>query len=138
MLERIDVYRAALEDCSGRLLPVIDWRPTRIGNVEVLNDTDDFYRFFDATGQAEFIYGCVERTIEREVPQEALFLERYDRFRAELNLLVNMPERLSNLLFRFLHHNDGRLSRCGRTNEFAALTGYEVSQIEARYQEIFD
>ena len=138
MLDRIDAYRAALEDYSKRLLPVIDWRSTGDGNVEVLNDTGDFYRFFDATAQAEFIYGCVERTIERDFPQEALFLERYDRFRAELNLLINMPDRLSDLLFRFLHQNEGRLSGRGRTNEFAALTDCEVSHIESKYQEIFD
>src|SRR6202034_4292142 len=54
ILERLDDYRAVLEDYSRRLLPVIDWRPGD-GNVEVLNETADFYRFFDATPHAEFL-----------------------------------------------------------------------------------
>ena len=137
VLERIDDYRAALEDSSQRLLPVVDWEPTENGNVRVLNDTGDCYRFFDATPQTEFLYGCVRQTVERNLPQEAAFLRRYDGFRSGLNLLVDMPERLSDLLFRFLHQNGGRLSRRGREREFAALTDDEVVRIEAIYRESF-
>ena len=101
----IDGYRAALEDYSRRLLPAVDWGPTDNGNVRVLNDTGDFYRFFDATPQTEFLYGCVQRTIEQDLPEEAAFLKRYDAFRAELNLMLDLPDRLSDLLFRFLQQN---------------------------------
>ncbi len=107
------------------------------GNVAVLNDTADFYRFFDATPHAEFLYGCVQHTIERHLPDEAEFLRRHDAFRAGLNLIVDMPDRLTDLLFRFLRQNDGKLSRRGRTQEFAALTGAEVGRIEALYREVF-
>ena len=115
----------------------MDWEPTENGNVRVLNDTGDCYRFFDATPQTEFLYECVRQTVERNLPQEAAFLRRYDGFRSELNLLVDMPERLSDLLFRFLHQNGGRLSRRGREREFAALTDDEAVRIEAIYRESF-
>ena len=49
-------------------------------NVHVLNDTGDFYRFFDATPHAEFLYGCVQKTIEEDLPAETRFLQRYDDF----------------------------------------------------------
>jgi hypothetical protein len=137
ILERIDAYRAALEDYSQRLLPVVDWEPTDNGNVRVLNDTGDFYSFFDATLQTEFLYGCVQKTIEQDLPEEADFLKRYDAFRSRLNLMVDMPDRLSDLLFRFLHQNGGRLSRSGREKEFAALSDEEVSRIQVIYREIF-
>src|SRR5437016_623914 len=77
ILERIDEYRAILEDYSRRLQTVIDWQPTNDGNVRVLNDTADFYRFFDATPHAEFLYACVRKTIEEDLPRETEFLERY-------------------------------------------------------------
>jgi hypothetical protein len=64
ILERIDGYRTVLEDYSQRLLPVIDWEPTEDGNLRVLNDTGDFYQFFDATPHAEFLYSCVRKTVE--------------------------------------------------------------------------
>ena len=137
ILDRIDNYRTALEDYSQRLLPAVQWEPTEHGNVRVSNDTGDFYRYFDATSQTEFLYGSVQRTIELDLPQEATFLRRYDAFRNHLNLIVDMPDRLSDLLFRFLHQNGGTLSRRRREREFAALTDDEVGCIEAIYREEF-
>ena len=62
---------------------------------------------------------------------------RYDAFRNDLNLIVDMPDRLSDLLFRFLRQNAGTLSRRGREREFAALSDDEVARIEAVYREAF-
>ncbi len=137
ILDRMDGYRAALEDHSRRLLPAVDWEPTDDGNVRVLNDTGDFYRFLDVTPQTEFLYGCVQRTIEQDLPEEAAFLKRYDAFRAELDLMLDLPDRLADLLFRFLHQNGGTLSRRGREREFAALTDEEVERIEVVYRDVF-
>ena len=137
ILDRIDDYRTALEAYSKRLLPVIDWKPTEEANVRVLRDTSDFYRFFDATPQTEFLYGCVQRTIEQDLPEQAGFLKRHDAFRSELRLIVDMPEQLSNLLFRLLHQNGGTLSRRARRREFAALTDEEASRLEAIYRDVF-
>ena len=64
ILARIDAYRTTLETYSNRVLPCIEWRAMPDGNVEVRNDTADFYRYFDATPQAEFLYGCVQCTVE--------------------------------------------------------------------------
>jgi len=137
ILERIDEYRGTLEDYSQRLLPVIDWQPTEDGNVRVLNDTADFYRFFDATPHAEFLYGCVKRTIEVDLPRETEFLARYDQFRARIEAIVDMPARTIDLLFRFLHQNGGRLSTRARELEFGRMTKAEVSAAEAAYRESF-
>jgi Fic family protein len=56
ILSNISGYRRVLESYSQRLLSAIRWRSTASGNVEVLNDTGAFYRFFNATPQAEFLY----------------------------------------------------------------------------------
>ena len=134
ILEKIDAYRRVLEDYSLRLLPVIDWRPTEDFNVRVLNDTGDFYRFFDATPHAEFLYDCVRKTIEEDLPNETDFLLRYDRFQSHLATIVDMPDRTADLLFRFLSQNQGRLSARARAREFEALTDAEVGQIERSYR----
>src|SRR4029077_3841055 len=67
ILERIDEYREGLEVYSRPRLPHIEWRATKDGNVEVLNDTIDLYRYFDATRQAEFLFDCVAQTIEHSL-----------------------------------------------------------------------
>jgi Fic family protein len=133
ILDRIDDYRSVLEDYSRRLLPLIQWEPTESGNVRVLNDTADYYRFFDATPHAEFLYSCVQRTIEEDLPRETDFLRRYDRFRARIQDIVEMPDNTVDMLFRFLQQNGGSLSRRGRENEFAQLTEAEVTEAESAY-----
>ncbi|MEJ0028806.1 MAG: Fic family protein [Rhizomicrobium sp.] len=137
ILDRIDAYRDVLESYSRRLLPVVQWQPTEDHNVEVLNDTGDFYRFFDATPHAEFFYACVQQTIDHDLPAEAQFLERYDRFRTTVTGVVDMPDRTLDNLFGFLRQNNGHLSRRAREKEFAALTDNEQERIEAAYAEIF-
>ena len=135
ILDRINDYRKILESYSARLLPLIEWEPTDKGNVRVLNDTGDYYRFFDATPHAEFLYECVERTIEVDIPAETSFLKGYDSFRRQVEDIVDMPDNTVDLLFRFLRQNDGTLSRRAREREFAELTEDEVARIEATYAE---
>lgn len=137
ILDRIDAYRDVLEIYSKRLLPLINWSPTENGNVRVLNDTGDYYRFFDATPHAEFLYSCVRRTIEEDLPEETDFLRRYDRFCAGLGAIVDMPNRTMDLLFRFLNQNGGRLSKRAREKEFSKLTDTEAEKIERLYEQCF-
>lgn len=138
ILENIEAYRKTLESYSRRLLPLIQWEATDDGNVAVQNDTADFYRFFDATPHAEFLYECVRKTIEEDLPRETEFLRRYDSFCASVASIVDMPSRTMDLLFRFLHQNQGTLSKRSREKEFAKLNDEEVSQLEAAYRNLFE
>jgi Fic/DOC family len=137
ILDRIGEYKCVLESYSGRLLPHIKWEATQKGNVRVTNDTADFYRFFDATPHAEFLYVCVRQTIEHDLPNETRFLQNFDRFRSGIENMFDMPERTLNNLFGFLRQNEGRLSRRARENEFADLTADEVSKVEELYRTSF-
>ncbi len=138
ILERIQDYRLTLESYSTRLLPMIDWEPTSKGNVKVLNDTADFYRYFDATAQSEFLYMCVEQTINTILPREVTFLEYYDRFQKGIGEIVEMPSSKIDLLHRFLHQNGGKLSKRAKTEEFTALTDEETEEIESLYKNCFE
>lgn len=137
ILDRINDYRAVLESYSARLLPCIQWEPTQRFNVRVLNDTGDFYRYFDATPHAEFLYGCVQQTVDMDLPAETGFLRRFDAFRQDVEALIDMPERTIDLLFRFLHQSGGRLSQRAREREFAELTEGEAARIEDIYHSRF-
>lgn len=137
ILDRIDDYRRVLESYSERLLPVVDWRPTEKMNVEVLSDTGDFYRYFDATPHVEFLYECVRRTVENDLPDEVAFLERYDRFKAGVEAEIEMPDSTIDLLFNFLRQNGGKLSKRAREKEFSALQPDEQEHIEVLYADTF-
>lgn len=135
ILNRIDEYRDVLEGYSQKLLPLIEWEPLEDGNLRVKNDTADYYRYFDATPHAEFLYRCVQQTIETDLPEETNFLRQYDRFRKRIETLIDMPGYTLDLLFRFLHQNKGKLSHRARSKEFKALTSSEIQQIEHIYTE---
>jgi len=137
ILARIRAYEETLESYSERLLPLIDWRARPDGNVDVRGDTVDFYRFFDATPHAEFLYACAQKIVDEDLPSETEFLRRHDQFQRRVELLVDMPDATRDLLFRFLNQNRGQLSKRARTREFSALTVDEIAKIETIYAELF-
>lgn len=138
MLDRIDDYRTTLQAHSGPLMDFIEWKSTPDRNVEVLNDTADLYRYFDCTEEAEFLYQCVKRTIEHDLPNEIDYLRRHDEARRKIMETVEMPDRLADDLLLFIRQNKGTLSNKRREREFAKLTDNEVAEIEAVVREAFD
>ena len=130
MLDRIDDYRTTLQGHSVPLMPFIEWRPTAERNVEVLNDTRDLYRYFDCTAAAEFLYSCVRRTVEHDLPHEIEYLRRHDDAIQRIMGAVEMPDRLAENLVMFIRQNDGTLSKRRREGEFAKLENDEVTLIE--------
>ena len=133
ILRKIDAYRRVLESYSRPLLSLINWRPTLEGNVEVLNETADYYRYFDATSHAEFLYGCVAETVEQDLLNEVKYLEAYDRFVSRVQTLFDMPNSKLDLLWRFLQQNEGKFSKRAREKEFSQLTDEEAAQIETDF-----
>lgn len=136
ILRHIGAYRTVLESYSLPLLGVIDWEATDRGNVRVLNDTADFYRFFDATAHAEFLYRCVQETVVKDLPREVAFLKAYDRFTERVQQIVDMPAGTIDLLHRFLHQQDGSLSKRARRKEFANLTKEEAAEVERIFRDV--
>lgn len=137
ILHDIARYKGVLEDVSRPLLDWIEWTPTSCGNIAVHNETADLYRYFDATSLCEFLFGCVQRAIEHDLPTELAFLAARDGFHREVTQVVDMSERQLDLLLKFLHQNHGRLSKRARTGEFEALRDDEAAAIEEIYIDLF-
>jgi Fic family protein len=137
ILDKIDDYRIVLESYSHPLLDFIKWEPTPEHNVEVLTETIDYYRYFDATRQAEFLFECVEDTIINIIPAEVDYLIKYDEFKRYIDDIYEMPDKTVALLVRFLEQNHGKLSQRARTREFKALKDIEIDEIEKIYNRIF-
>lgn len=137
ILRHIPEYRTVLESYSKPLIRFIEWQPTAQGNVEVLNDTADYYRYFDATAHAGFLYHRVKDTVETDLPEGVGYLEAYDRFKAGVEGVVDMPARTIDLLHRFIRQGHGTLSERARSKEFRALTDEEVDQFESLFRDCF-
>jgi Fic family protein len=137
ILERLDEYRRTLEAYSKPRLDLVEWEATNRGNVEVLNETIDLYRYFDATGQAEFLYDCVRQTVEKTLPEEVAYLSRHDEMLSFIDEHFDMPDKLSENLVAFLRQGNGKLSKRAREKEFQKLTKKEVAMLEEKFAEIF-
>jgi Fic family protein len=137
ILEKIVDYRKVLEDYSHTILDFILWKKTEANNIEVLNDTKDYYSYFNATLQAEFLFESIEYTINHTIPDELDYLQKYDRFKAWIDKHFKMPEKKVALLIQFLNNNKGSLSKRARNNEFSALEPKEAMEIERFYQDLF-
>ncbi len=138
MLDRIDDYRKTLQDHSGPLMPFVEWRPTPNRNVEVLNDTADLYRFFDCTDAAEFLYACVARTVEQDLPREIEYLRRHDEAIRRVMDAVEMPDRLAENLVLFIRQNRGTLSKGRRNGDYQKLRDDEVALLEGIVRDAFE
>jgi hypothetical protein len=138
MLDRIDDYRTTLQAHSGPLMPFIEWRPTPDRNVEVVNETTDLYRYFDCTEEAEFLYACVRRTVEQDLPREIDYLRRHDEAIRRIMDAVEMPDRVAENLVMFIRQNSGTLSKKRRDGDFKNLRDDEVTLIEGIVRDAFE
>ena len=107
-------------------------------NVKILNETADYYKYYDATAQAEFLFDCIEDTIENIIPQEVKYLQQYDAFKNYLDNNFEMPDKMVALLVKLLSQNNGLLSNKKRESDFANLSKDDVSTIEMVYRSIFE
>jgi hypothetical protein len=138
MLDRIDDYRTVLQGHSAPLMDFIDWRALPSGNIEVLNETADLYRFYDCTAEAEFLYECVQRTVEEDLPREIDYLKRHDEAMRGIMNAIEMPDSMAQQAIIFIMQNGGKFPRRRLDNEpFSKLADDEVVKIEEIVNEAF-
>lgn len=138
MLDRIDEYRRTLQGHSRPLMDFIEWHPSPTRNVEVTNDTADLYRYFDCTDEAEFLYSCVARTVDYDLPKEILYLKSNDEALRGIMNMIEMPDRLAQDLVMHIRQNKGKLSKTRRNGIFEKLTDEEVPEAEAIVEAAFE
>jgi Fic family protein len=137
ILDHMDDYRKVLESYSIPLLDFIEWKSTKDNNVEILNETIDYYRYYDVTAQTEFLYDCVHDAITNIIPKEVNYLKQYDSFKRFLDDEFEMPDKLVALIVRFLEQNNGKFSKRAEEKELTKLTAKEAKIIEQQFQDIF-
>ena len=103
-----------------------------------MNDTGDLYRYFDCTDAAEFLYACVLRTVQQDLPREIDYLRRHDEALSRVMEAVEMPDRLAENLIMFIRQNNGILSKKRRANEYKKLSDREVGMLESIVRDAFE
>ena len=137
ILDEIERYREILVQHTAPLMKMIDWEATENGNVKILNDTEDLYRYFDCTLSCEFIFECVEKTIRETLPDELEYLNSFDKTYKEINEIIEMPDNKLKSLITFILQNGYKLSKNKKEKYFNELTAQEIKTIEDIVAEIF-
>ena len=127
-------YDATLEQFSKPLLSLIDWRLEHPDNKLIVNgNTHHFYRYFDATAQAEFLYDKIAETVHKDLIQELDFLGAYDRAYNGVRSVVDMPNKKISLFVRLAMQNDGKFPN-GKRKLFAELSEQEIEAMQTAVQ----
>ena len=124
-------YDDALENFSRPLLGLIDWRLVPPDDAMIVRgSTDHFYRYFDATAQAEFLYEKITETITKDLVEQLAFLGAYDKAYKRARAIVDMPNKKLSLFVRLAMQNQGKLAKSKR-RLFEELTEEEIKSMEA-------
>jgi len=136
ILANLDEYIAVLEHFSRPLKQHTQYSPDTPEIPAIGNDAV-YFRYFDATEQAGFLYKALERTVEVDLQQEIDFLLGFDRACKALNTMLDWPEHSLELFVRVVHQNGGTLSKGKRKSHFEWMTDSEIEQAEAQVTAAF-
>ncbi|WP_343668470.1 Fic family protein [Chitinophaga sp.] len=139
MLNNIRDYDAILERYSRPLLQLIKYSKNQDGGIEVLNtyEVEAYFRFPDLTEQVIYLAETIHATLKEDMPEELLFIKRYDEVKRAFQDIVDMPDRNINLMILFLHQNKGIFPK-RRREQFSKLTDEEIEKMEIEYRNIFE
>ena len=136
ILANLDEYVSVLERFSRPLLQHTEYSPDT-PDIPARGNDAVYFRYFDATEQAEFLYRALERTVEEDLQQEIDFLLRFDRARQQLGAMLDWPNHSLELFIRVVHQNGDTLSETKRHSHFEWMTDKEVSEAEAIVAQAF-
>lgn len=139
MLNDKKAYDQTLESYSRPLMQRIQYTLSDNGEVTVnnKNEVEGYYRYPDLTPQATYLAEIIHATLREDMPEELLFLLRYDESKREMQKIVDMPDKEINWMLIFLHQNKGILPK-RRREQFAKLTDEEIMAMQDAYKKVYE
>jgi replication fork clamp-binding protein CrfC len=82
-----------------------------------------------------FLARAIQSTVNKDVPEELLFLKCYDELKRDIQSIVDMPDNKVDRMIMFLHQNKGKLSGHKR-KLYKELIDLEIEQMEQAYTQV--
>lgn len=136
ILANLDGYIEALETFSRPLRARTVYNPDT-PDVPAIGNDAVYFRYFDATPQAEFLYRSLARTVEEDLGKEINYLLGFDRAWAALNGMLDWPDHSLELFIRVVQQNNGTLSNSKRDSHFQWMKEEEIRRAEQAVCEAF-
>ncbi len=139
MLNNIKAYNQILETYSKPLMQRIKFSMSEEGEVTVNNadEVKGYYRYPDLTPQTTYLAETIHATLKEDMPDELLFLFRYDEAKKEIQKIVDMPDKDINRMLIFLHQNKGVFPK-RRREMFDKLTDEEIAGMQQAYRIVYE
>lgn len=131
MLNNVHQYNACLESFSKSIMPLIDFMPNDDASIDVLNETINLYRYFDATRMAEYLYECIDTTIDRELKAELDTVSAFGKARKAIDARYDLPEKKKNLFLKLCWDGKGHVSKNKRKSQFEMFSDEELDRMES-------
>jgi hypothetical protein len=139
MLNHIRDYDNVLEKYSKPLMQRIRYDKTSGGEIIVTNQPgiEPYFRYPDLTDQCIYLIRTIHATLTDDMPEELLFIQRYDEAKKELQQIVDMPDKKLTNMMMFLHQNKGVFPK-RRREQFSELTDQEIQQMQDAYRTVYE
>jgi Fic/DOC family len=137
IVANLDRYASALEAFSRPLRDRTSFDPVVPSAPAVGNDAV-YFRYFDATNQASFLFDALARTVEHDLDAEISYLLGFDRARRALSSVADWPPHTLETFIRVVHQNSDKLSLNKRKAHFQWMTDEEVTRFEIIVARAFD
>ncbi len=130
ILQNIRQYDAVLESFSKPLMEKLsDYHLNNEGVLTVKQESKHHYQYIDFTLITEYLFGCIEETIDVHFTHELDFLVNYDHAKRAIQAVVDIPDRLIDLLIRLILQNKGKIGKQKIDKYFSMLTESELNEL---------
>ena len=139
ILAHMDEYDTTLELLSKLIERKVKYDLNESGEMTVRNaaEIEALYRFPDLTNHAIFLARAIQTTVNKEIPEELLFLQCYDELKGDIREIVDMPDNKIDRMILFLHQNNGKLG-IRKRKSYKELSDDEIMKMEQAYNHIFE
>ena len=100
-------------------------------------EVSGYFRYPDLTDHCIYLAETIHATLKEDMPNELVFIQRYDEVKKAVQRIVDMPDKDINLMILFLHQNKGAFPN-RRREQFARLTDEEINQMQVAFRKIFE
>lgn len=139
MLNNMRDYDQVLEKYSKSLMQRIKYDKEAGGEIVVTNQSEieTYFRYPDLTDHCIYLIDTIHATLTTDMPNELLFIQRYDEAKIELRRIVDMPDKKLGNMLLFLHQNKGVFPK-RRREQFIELTDQEIQKMQDAYRTVYE
>ncbi len=137
ILEDMSAYDACLETFSVPVKNLVEYDFDDDFSMTVTSDSSYLYRYLDGTPLVDYLYDCINQTIEVVLKKELDLLHKFRKVKQSIDREMDISNTALDRFVNFCHQNEGRLSQRKRSRFFKDYTDTQVARMEEIYRSFF-